>query len=124
LEDGDLLVLDRGFPATWLFALFSQRGRHFLARIDGAQWPEVQAFAASGLAEQTVARPVGRDARRHARALGVELLGTEIRFRLLRVELPGGGVEILATSLLDAEAYPAADFAELYHGRWGIEIRH
>jgi len=121
LEEADLLVLDRGFPATWLFALLQQRGRHFLARIDGAQWPEVQAFAASGLAEQVVARAVGRDARRHARALGVELLRDEIRFRLVRVELPGGGVEILATSLLDAEAYPAAGFAEVYHERWGIE---
>ena len=120
LEEGDLLV-DRGFPATWLFALLLRRGRHFLARIDGAQWPEVQAFAASGLVEQVVTRPVGRDARRHARALGVELLHKDIRFRLVRVELPGGGVEILATSLLDAEAYPAAGFAEVYHERWGIE---
>ena len=83
-------MLDRGFPATWLFALLLRRGRHFLARIDGAQWPEVQAFAASGLVEQVVTRP-------------------------------GGGVEILATSLLDAEACPAAGFAEVCHERWGIE---
>ena len=59
--------------------------------------------------------------RRHARALGVELPHKDIRFRLVRVELPGGGVEILATSLLDAEACPAAGFAEVCHGRWGIE---
>jgi len=114
-------LVGRGFPATWLFALLLRRGRHFLARIDGAQWPEVQAFAASGLVEQVVTRPVGRDARRHARALGVELPHKDIRFRLVRVELPGGGVEILATSLLDAEACPAAGFAEVCHGRWGIE---
>jgi hypothetical protein len=121
LEEGDLLVLDRGFPSTWLFALLQQRRRHFLARIDGACWPEVQAFAASGLADQVVSRPVRRDARSNARALGLELPDCEVRYRLVRVELQGGAVEILATSLLDAEAYPAADFAELYHGRWNIE---
>lgn len=121
LVEHDLLILDRGFPSTWLFALLRQLRRHFLARIDGAQWPEVQAFAASGLAEQRVERPVGRDARRHAQALGLELPEGSLCFRLVRVELPDGTVEILATSLLDTETYPAAEFADLYHGRWNLE---
>jgi hypothetical protein len=121
LAQDDLLLLDRGFPAIWLFALLQQRQRPFLARIDGAQWPEVQAFAASGLTEQLVVRPLGRDTRRQARALGFEGLPNEIAFRLIRVRLPNGTEELLATSLLDPEAYPAADFAELYQARWGIE---
>ena len=33
----------------------------------------------------------------------------------------GGTTEVLATSLRDAQAFPAADFAPLYHRRWGIE---
>jgi hypothetical protein len=37
------------------------------------------------------------------------------------VVLPNGRIEILATSLTDAIAFPAAEFAELYHERWGIE---
>lgn len=37
LDAHDLLLLDRGFPATWLFALLQRRQCHFLARIDGAQ---------------------------------------------------------------------------------------
>lgn len=121
LDADDLLVLDRGFPAVWLFALCQQRQRHFLARIDGGQWPEVQAFADGNLSEHIVTRPLGRDSRRSARALGVEGLPEEIAFRLIRVRLPNGSEEILATSLLDNETYPAADFAALYHARWGIE---
>ena len=35
--------------------------------------------------------------------------------------LPSGQEEILVTSLLDAQLYPAAEFAALYHQRWGIE---
>jgi len=122
LQPDDLLVLDRGFPAVWLFALLQQQQRHFLARIDGGQWPEVEAFAASGLTEQAVTRPVGGETRRAARRLGIEGLPNEVSFRLVRVPLPGGGEEILATSLLDADAYPAGDFGELYHTRWAIEI--
>lgn len=121
LNPDDLLVLDRGFPAVWLFALLQQRQRHFLVRIDGGQWPEVQAFADSGLLEQVVTRPVGRDTRRSARALDIEGLPDEVSFRLIRVRFPNGGEEILATSLLNTETYPADDFAGLYHSRWGIE---
>jgi hypothetical protein len=121
LNPDDLLVLDRGYPAVWLFALFQQQQRHFLARIDGGQWPEVEAFAASDGLEHGITRPVGRDTRRAARALGIEGLPNEVSFRLIRVQLPDGSEQILATSLRDAETYPAAEFAELYHTRWGIE---
>lgn len=121
LGSDDLLVLDRGYPALWLFALMRQLGRPFLTRIDGAQWPEVQAFTTSGLYEQVVTRPLGRDARHRTRKQGLEPATEDISFRLIRVVLPSGQEEILATSLLDAELYPAVEFAALYHQRWGIE---
>ncbi|AEW87083.1 hypothetical protein B0A78_11285 [Flavobacterium columnare NBRC 100251 = ATCC 23463] len=41
--------------------------------------------------------------------------------RLLRIVLPGGGVEILATSLLDNKQYGNEIFKELYFQRWKIE---
>jgi hypothetical protein len=41
--------------------------------------------------------------------------------RLIRVTLPTGDTEVLATSLLDTEAFPTALVADLYHQRWGIE---
>ena len=41
--------------------------------------------------------------------------------RLVRVVTPNGRITVLMTSLLDAIAYPATDFALLYHGRWRIE---
>jgi hypothetical protein len=61
------------------------------------------------------------DTRRAARTLGIEGLLDEIVFRLIRVRLASGSEAILATSLLDTEVYPAADFSALYHVRWGIE---
>lgn len=39
----------------------------------------------------------------------------------IRVRLPSGQTEFLATSLLDSDAFPASGFADLYHRRWRIE---
>ena len=46
---------------------------------------------------------------------------TPIRVRLIRVPLPTCEVEVLMTSLLDAEDVPTEAFAELYHLRWAQE---
>ena len=121
LQPDDLLLLGRGFPSAWLFALLQQQRRPFLARIDGGQWAEVTAFASSGLGDQVITRAVGRDTRRAARAVGVDNLPDTVTFRLIRVRLENGSEQILATSLLDTENYPADDFAGLYHARWSIE---
>lgn len=43
---------------------------------------------------------------------------SQIELRLIRVELANGESEVLLTSLLDREAFPAEVFAELYHRRW------
>ena len=44
-----------------------------------------------------------------------------LQVRLVRVVLPNGRIEVLATSLLDMLAYPAQAFATLYGTRWKIE---
>ena len=44
-----------------------------------------------------------------------------LSIRLIRVVLPNGRIEVLATSLLDTHAFPAHAFASLYHARWNIE---
>ena len=41
--------------------------------------------------------------------------------RLVRVDLPSGEVEVLATSLFDPLRFPTACFAELYQQRWPID---
>ncbi len=40
---------------------------------------------------------------------------------LITVRVATGGIEVLATNLLDETLYPTAEFGELYHHRWGIE---
>lgn len=121
LNPDDLIILDRGYPATWLFAAFGQQNRQFLTRIDGAAWPEVRAFAQGDAVEKIITRPVTWEGLRAAREHGLETLPKTVTFRLVRVRHSNGQQHLLATSLLDSDTYPAACFADLYHQRWGIE---
>lgn len=121
LAEDDLLIMDRGFPAFWLFAFLQPRGLPFLARLDGNAWPDVEAFLRSGQTETVLTRPITATMRRQAQAAGVELFGRNVTFRLIKAVLSNGSIEVLATSLTDTAAFPAGDFAALYHARWGIE---
>lgn len=121
LSTTDLLVMDRGFPAVWLFTLLQQRGIPFLARMDHTQWPEVEQLLRSGLPEIIVQRKVSPQVRRQADAAGMTLVDKTLALRLIKVILPNGTLEVLATSLTDTQAFPAAEFTALYHARWNIE---
>jgi hypothetical protein len=116
LRHNDILVLDRGYPAYWLFAALLQRNRHFCMRADNLNFPLIQAFRRSGAAEQivTLPAPCKQD------ALDYEVVPTPVKVRLVR-QLFGSKVRVLVTSLLDLHAYPAAAFGALYHSRWRIE---
>lgn len=115
----DLLLYDRGYPAFWLFALHHQERRHFCARLSLDFSREVTAFLASGQKSAIVRFSPGSAARKQCRDDG--LSGVPIALRLIRVQLKGGETEVLATSLLDEEAYPRTWFKRLYHLRWGVE---
>jgi hypothetical protein len=119
LQRGDLILLDRGYPAFWLFALILEQGAQFCARMPLSGWQTVEQFVASGLDEQIVLLWPSSESNRECRSRGLSLAPT--RVRLIRVELDSGEVEVLATSLVDAIAYPATIFKELYHQRWSVE---
>ena len=117
--DNDLLVYDRGYPAFWLFALHHQENRHFCARMSLGFSREVTEFLASGKKSAVVPFSAGSEARNQCRDYGLPC--EPLSLRLLRVTLKGGETEVLATSLLDEDAYPTAWFKRLYHLRWGVE---
>ena len=119
LQAGDLALLDRGYPAFWLFALILARGAHFCARMPLSGWLVVEQFVASGLAEQVVTLYPSYEARKEC--LARQLSTKPLTVRLIRVELNTGEVEVLATSLLDSERHPVTVFKELYHQRWPVE---
>ena len=116
LRHNDLLLLDRGYPASWLFAALLQRGLHFCVRMDHLNFKVIKQFVRSGLREQIVTLP----APSKQDALDYEIAITPCRVRLI-LQVFGHKIRVLVTSLLDADAYPADEFSALYHSRWRIE---
>ena len=114
LAPNDLLVLDRGYPSRWLVALLTQRGIPFCIRADASGFSAVKSFLHSGQTEAVVTLRAPDT----AVCKDYECAATPTQVRLIRVVTPNGRIHVVITSLMDASAYPAACFADLYHSRW------
>ncbi|AGA31756.1 protein containing transposase DDE domain [Thioalkalivibrio nitratireducens DSM 14787] len=115
----DLMLYDRGFPSFALFALHRHLDRAFCARLTLNFCTEVIEFLKSGAHDAIIEWRANAGPRRDCAQLGIS--AAPLRLRLVRVSLPGGTTEVLATSLLDAEAFPAHLFKDLYQQRWAVE---
>ena len=119
LGEQDLVLLDRGYPAFWLFKLILSYKAHFCSRISSSKWKIVRDFVRSGSTEQVVLveAPLTSQQACLDRNLGTD----PITLRFIRVELDSGEGEVLVTSLLDYQRYSSDIFKELYHSRWPVE---
>lgn len=120
LRVGDLVLLDRGYPALWLFAVLQARGVHFCARLDPGLWRATVDLARHGTEELGYSASLNRRALALCEQLGVPV-PPSLRLRVLRVRLDNGTDEYLVTSLLDCERYPRHLFRDLYARRWAVE---
>ena len=120
LKSNDLLLLDRGYPAFWLFDLILSAGANFCARVSATQWKTIETFYNSGKTDKIVWLTPTGSAIKTYKELGMS--PKPIKVRLIRID--GDSFEepwILVTSLLDRVAFPVEIFAELYHRRWPVE---
>jgi hypothetical protein len=150
LRAGDVVVADRGLCSFAHLALLARRAVRAVFRVHQAVVvdftpgrphngpgkrrqqgrPRSRWLRRLGPLDQLVEwfkprqRPVWLSAEEYA-ALPAALVVRELRYR---VERPGFRTRevTLATTLLDAEAYPAGALAELYRQRWQVEtnLRH
>lgn len=120
LGKGDLLLLDRGYPAAWLFALLRERMIHFVARIKRKFSEKIDNFLNSEEKERIIILKI-----HHKKGLNCsidkKIKKDGVKIRLVKVELEDGEIEVLATSLLNKDKYPVEIFKELYFKRWPIE---
>ena len=120
VNKGDLLLLDRGYPSLALIFLLQARGIEFCMRMKVDWWLEVKKFSESDKTSEIVKFRLPKKDRELLKD-HPELFDQSISCRLVKVELPGGGIEVLCTSLLDEKKYPVDDMGELYHYRWNEE---
>lgn len=119
LTQSDLVLVDRGYPAFWLFAAIRARQAHFCARMSLSEWTVVSEFVASGQPEQFVQLQPGYQARK---ACQERHLSTEpLDVRLIRIELDKADPIVLVTSLLDTDRFPYEQLQELSLYRWPVE---
>ena len=119
LQLNDLILLDRGYPAHWVFQAILSLGSHFCARISYKKWKVAHKFYKSGKAEKIVRIHPTAVSKQKCREMGFDT--TAITARLIRVELDTGETEILITSLTNMDAFSKELFSDLYHLRWPVE---
>jgi hypothetical protein len=115
LGPADLLIGDRGYPGYDWFRSLCRRRSRFLIRCPVQAGYVYGDFADSGL-DETVILLTKRD-RCQRRIPGTPA----IPLRLLRITLPNGTVEVLATNLWRARGHDLETLGQLYTQRWRIE---
>ena len=118
LQEGMLVMWDRGFHSFDMLARARKRGAHILGRLPSHVKPKrIRALADGSYLAYLYPAEYQR------RKRGEQLLVRIVEYTILDPALPGYGERHrLITTLLDPEACPALDLACAYHERWEIEI--
>jgi hypothetical protein len=117
LPDHSVTIVDRGFLSYALLHRLATSGhqRHWLIRAKSNL--KYRTLRRLGAHDQIVEIPISRQTRR----AHPELPDT-LEVRALRYQRRGFRPQTLLTSMLDPNAFPAVEIAELYHERWELEL--
>jgi hypothetical protein len=120
VNQGDLLLLDRGYPCFWLLFLLKAKGIEFCVRLKENWWLKVKDFTESNEKECIVTFTLPK--KDHKKLVDFpHMQNATITCRLIKIVLSNGEKEILCTSLIDPEKYTYEQFEKLYHYRWSEE---
>lgn len=140
LQPGDVLVGDRGFCSYAHVALVAANGADVVFRLHQRvktkraakrkgkrrSWSMQSPLQVLGAGDELVRwrRPKQRPT--WIAEEDYKRLPEQLTMRIVRYRVPTRGSRTrevrLATTLLDPEQFPAADLAELYRGRWQVEL--
>jgi hypothetical protein len=125
LDEGDIVLGDRYFGSYWELALLRERGVDSVMRIHQLRKVDFGLGRRLGREDHVVrwpkpARPDWMDEATYA------ALADGLEVRELRVRVAQRGFRtrslVVATTLLDASEYTAAEIGSLYRARWNIEL--
>lgn len=114
LGSDDLVLLDGGFYSIGLFAQLQRQGAHWLVPMQVNGKPRcLRLFSPDdGVFEIRASRSYWKD---------VPVVPAKMVLRIVTVHRKGFRPRRLVTDLLDAQAFPGPELAEVYHQRWHIE---
>jgi hypothetical protein len=119
VQKGDIILLDRGYPARYLFSALQSKGIDFVIRMK-PYWLPVKEFVKSRKQDIEIMMEVpDGDYERYKQQF--PSMKKKIKCRMVKVMADNGELQILCTSLLDTTKYKLKEIEELYRMRWGVE---
>jgi hypothetical protein len=119
VQKGDIMLLDRGYPARYLFSALQSKGIDFVIRMK-PYWLPVKEFVKSRKQDIEIIMEVpDGDYERYKQEF--PFMKKKIKCRMVKVMADNGELQILCTSLLDTTKYKLKEIEELYRIRWGVE---
>jgi hypothetical protein len=117
VPDQSLVLLDRNYVQASVLVPLMTTGteRHWMTRAKSTT--QFRRIRRLGAGDELVEFAVSSEARRKNPALP-----THFDARAIRYQRKGFRPQLLLTSLVDPERYPAAELRALYHERWEIEL--
>lgn len=116
-EASDILVLDRHYASFALLAWAVETGREVVVRLPRSGFKEARPLLQKGskIKEKVVEIKCPVTSLSFVRE---HQLAERLTVRFIRVPLESGEIEVLATTLVDANEYPIHEFKWLYGKRW------
>ena len=122
LPDHSLIIMDKGFIDYGLFYRLSHDddgsvigSKHWLVRAKkNLRWKTLEVF---GKGDELVELSISPAARKKDPSLPKKMVARAVRY-----QVKGFRPQVLLTSMIDPEQYPATEMAALYHERWEIEL--
>ena len=117
-----LMLYDAKFAGFRMIYEHLKRKLDFVMRCSCEFSIQIKRFVESGKKQQIIDMHPNSQAVKEMQQIGYAVnMDSRLKVRLLRIELEGGEIEVLITSLLDKSKYRHADFKPLYQLRWGSE---
>lgn len=123
IKKDDLLIMDRGYGARWLFFLLLKKKADFVIRLQHGFGKSIDEFWDSNEKSKVIeVNELPNKSKRRLVLMNIKF--QPLKFRIVKVILDNGDVEVLATSLLNEDKFPVEIFKELYNKRWGVETNY
>ena len=123
---GDIVLADRGFCSFAEMALLKRRGVDSVIRLHQRRKTDFRRGRILGRKDHVVRWSKPAQCPRVVSGADYQQLPETLTIREIQYRVESKGFRpqevTLATTLLDAEAYPVEDLAELYFRRWDIEL--
>jgi hypothetical protein len=120
LTANDIIIFDRGYFSYYLLYKIIELRLHVVFRMPrGTVNNQVAAFWVSDSCDEIIEYLPSREVKYPLKKRGIDIELKPLRIRLIKHKIENE-TYVYASTLI-GENYPVDCFADLYHGRWGIE---